>query len=584
MAGEETPREGSIKGNVEFTKEREPVPQSDLGGPNEVFERAVRISGEFGERLLNPRLAVNLQRTDLKPTDDQALWIAIRNRADSIGFRRYREYIDYVLCGDDHRLPSPASPASPAFRPIENMLRSGRNLNAPLGVDAYNRLRMATQAFLLLECGVAIKDRDPDLNLPDPNGPAQEHLYNAAEEAARLDRNLDLKQAQDLLTTYLGAGILPYIKLIVGALGAIHRPGHPGSDPDRSAPYCTKAGYLYRFLDPCLLELIWSYWHEEGMLVQTVSAIALRFQNQRSGGSRDPLAHLEIDPLRPLSNLIWGYIQDEYNRLTVVRRAYEYDHHYGLNLVGRAVPQFRPADSRSRFLEAFHDLILRTARFYQEDADTTVISNAFPLLNGLREVHLILAEGAHNQFGDLPWTARYEMMIQQYILARPEMREFLGGRIMVPYQEEWMGRVDTMKTIQGWTDVSVSHFHFLAIYGEQILLSIRYGNWVNVQNQNSPKNWARYWRPEIEGYLHAYRAATGVDLTSAETADATQPSVLLSQRLAGQLRSSRATRVIDVTPRGQTLPAAPAAPLPSAAPLGRLAPPPGGAPNRREYQ
>ena len=57
-----------------------------------------------------------------------------------------------------------------------------------------------------------------------------------------------------------------------------------------------------------------------------------------------------------------------------------------------------------------------------------MIADGFPLLNALKEVHLLLAEGAHNQFGDLPWTARVEMLIQQWLLARPEMREFLQGR------------------------------------------------------------------------------------------------------------------------------------------------------------
>ncbi len=38
------------------------------------------------------------------------------------------------------------------------------------------------------------------------------------------------------------------------------------------------------------------------MLVQTLDAVALRFQNRRLG-DRDPLAQLEIDPLRPLNNL-----------------------------------------------------------------------------------------------------------------------------------------------------------------------------------------------------------------------------------------------------------------------------------------
>ncbi len=41
-----------------------------------------------------------------------------------------------------------------------------------------------------------------------------------------------------------------------------------------------------------------------------------------------------LDALRPLSNLIWGYIQDtEANHLlTTRRRAFEYDHQYGLSL------------------------------------------------------------------------------------------------------------------------------------------------------------------------------------------------------------------------------------------------------------
>ena len=40
--------------------------------------------------------------------------------------------------------------------------------------------------------------------------------------------------------------------------------------------------------------------------------------------------------------------------------------------------------------------------------------------NALKDVHLLLSEGAHNQFGDLPSTARQEMLLQQWILARPD--------------------------------------------------------------------------------------------------------------------------------------------------------------------
>ena len=103
-----------------------------------------------------------------------------------------------------------------------------------------------------------------------------------------------------------------------------------------------------------------------------------------------------------------------------------------------------------------------------------------------------------------------------------------------------MGQVDTMKKLQGWTDTSITHFKNLAVYGEQILLSIRYGDWNEVNDQDNAKTWARYWRPEVQGYIHAYLSATGVDLsddivdTRGAPARYVQPSLLLEQRVAEQ--------------------------------------------------
>lgn len=280
------------------------------------------------------------------------------------------------------------------------------------------------------------------------------------------------------------------------------------------------------------------------MLVQTMNAISMRFQNKRSRPG-DPLANLALDPLRPLNNLFWGYIQDENNRLSIKRRAYEYDHQYGFSLVGKAVNDLNPIDSRTKFIEAFHTLLHYVSLFYREDDDVTIVADAFKLLNALREVHLILSEGAHNQYGDLPWTARKEMLMMQWMLARPEMKEFLRGRYMTPYQETWMGAVDDMKRLQGWSDVTVTHYHELAIFGEQILLSIRFGDWIVINKQDHAKEWAREWRPEIQRYIHAYKAVSGVDL-SVEISDVklardrfVQPSLLMSRRLnkgAGQKR------------------------------------------------
>jgi hypothetical protein len=458
--------------------------------------------------MVGGKLGVALERSAVHHTLDQALWVAIRNRTRAISFGPYRDFIDHVLRAEDRDISGVA-----AFdRRLQDL---GANLH---GVGAYQLLKTATEVFLLLECGVRLSQ-----------GRYEHHrLFNRDEESNRLDEFVTLDFVSSKLREYLGSPPqLPYITRVVEA-----------SFPEFSrGGVCCDRVLTCQINEPCLLELIWSYWHEEGMLAQTMNAVNRRFQNVRSPGDRDPLAHFELDPLRRVGNLLWGQIQDELNLLSVKRRAYEYSHHYGLSLYGRATGAMRPADNRSKFLEAFHNLLHLTSVFYKEDNDTTVIADGFPLLNALKEVHLILAQGAHNQFGDLPWTARAEMMTQQYILARPEIREFLQSRHMVPYKEPWMPQVDTMKTLQGWSDVTITHFRDLGTYGEQILLSVRYGDWIDVSDEDSAKNWARYWRPEVQGYLHAYRAVTGVDLTNPDTVDATVPAIHLQKRLAVQQRS-----------------------------------------------
>jgi hypothetical protein len=200
------------------------------------------------------------------------------------------------------------------------------------------------------------------------------------------------------------------------------------------------------------------------------------------------------------------------------------------------VPRLQASETRSQFLPAFHNLLYRAAVFYRQDDDTTKIADGFEVLNALREVHMQLAYGAHNQFGDLPATSRSEMLIQMWLLARPEMRDFLSSNTMVPYSEPWMDRVDAVRLQMDWGNLSVTYFHDLAVYGEDLVLSARYGDWSNVNDATQAANWARYWRPEVQRYIHSYRAVTGVDL-SADTVESQrardrylQPSVYLRQR------------------------------------------------------
>lgn len=474
-------------------------------------------------------LDVTLHGTPTESKDVQGFWEYLRQSSEAITFTRYNQFIEDVLCGGYGNTPTLAG-AIGRFQDATKQ-RLG-------GVDTYELLRVATEAFLLLKCGTITLDPQTGAisNNPFGTAPLESSRFGGKTFSAE-----DLKKK---LADYLGKKdvVIPYIDRIVSGLDIATSHGDTGDDVLQNGNPVFCEDIDAKVLQPCFIELIWSYWHEEAALVQTINAISLRFQNKRGPGDSDPLANLETHPLRPLSNLLWGYVQDEDHRLTVARRAYEYEHQYGLSLVGKAVPKHAPADRRSQFLVAFHTLLHQAAIFYDRSANLTVRADAFPLLNALREVHLVLAEGAHNQFRELPWTARVEMLIQQWLLSRREVREFVGGRPAVPYAEEWMRTVDAMRRLMGWGDTSISNFHDLALTGEKIVLSVRFADWSDIAvTESDAAGWAVFWRPEIQRYIHAYQAVTGVDLSAATQVasrqiDATLPSVLLQQRMARQRR------------------------------------------------
>lgn len=497
--------------------------------------------------------SVRMNRNDKSPTEvvlveagrnktqDQFLWIYIRNGV--LDFKRYKKFIDMVL-SDPNSLPED---------------RDAFSKKLPYSqVEAYSILKFATDFYM---------DKFYNFKFNEETDFDNTIIRKSSSEKFALEdeknrTKIPYKELRDTIygdnnsnnaKSYWvnGKNYLPYFTSILDRLEPFKL-----SNMDTSWGNDTINSDLIHNIN--LLELIWSYWHEEGGLVQTMNAISLRFQNVRTGRN-DPLAGLNIDPLRPINNLVWGYIEDERNRLSMARRNLEYQYEYGISLIGPAVPVVQVAESRSQFLPAFHNLLKTAIDFYQQANYTTVIPDGFPVLNSLREVHMLLAEGAHNQFGSLPWTARSEMLMQQWLLARPEMREFLGGRIMIPYQEPWMDKVDTMKTIQSWNPTNISHFHDLGAFGEQLLLSIRYGDWNNsTKTRDEAANWAYYWREEIQRYVHAYKAATGVDLGN-DVTDAriampqnveryTQPSVLIGRRV-NSLPNNRPSQLNRLTQR-----------------------------------
>jgi len=425
-----------------------------------------------------PTQTVALVAGDPPQSEDEVLWSFIRELTQQLRFEEFHEFVQPRLTG----------------------------LSGPewFGTDAYRKLFRAAETFVEAAA-------DPLRAIERKR--LLKHEISEGTVTGGLARSYVSSERDDLAQ--------PFLRFATGApvrndpAAAARVAGTPAQFPLPNVPF---------------VELIWNYWHEEGGLVQTMNHILARFQNRRIGPRYDALARFDLNPLLPLRNLLWGFTEDEQSRLTVRRRAAEYMVQYGLPLVGRAVPPpHTMVDRRTQFLEGFHALLHAAHEFFKERDDKTVDADAFPLLSSLREVHLVLAHGAHNQFADLPLVARAEMLTMQWILAQPEMREFLGGPTMVPYEEDWMDRVDTMKSIQGWPEASITHFFELAVHGEQILLSIRHGRWnESSRTREDAANWALTWRNEIQRYIHAYRTVTGVDL--ATTIDATMPSVLLARR------------------------------------------------------
>ncbi|MGR0481512.1 MAG: hypothetical protein ACTFAL_08965 [Candidatus Electronema sp. V4] len=242
---------------------------------------------------------VALQRTLSDPTPDQALWAAIRSSTDAVRFERYQQFIEIVFNGDNY-----SNILKKAAKSDNGQGFSGDiALPSPIGLNlaklniygpySYTVLKVATQAFLTLQSGLWPIDGDLPIWAKSVSDFLSKDRKIDQEEEKQRSFSVESSTFKDKLSLYMAdTCVLPYLDRIAGALLAIG-PKDKFKDYEKLPYY----NYIlqYRATNPSLIELIWSYWHEEGMLAQTMNAIALRFQNQRSRPN-DPLAELEIDP------------------------------------------------------------------------------------------------------------------------------------------------------------------------------------------------------------------------------------------------------------------------------------------------
>jgi hypothetical protein len=114
-------------------------------------------------RLIETQSQVTLQRTFAGPTDDRALWPAIRNRTAAIGFDRYKKFIDCVFC-EGNKQDAFNNATKMALSHVNPCLDDPTTQNqlSIFGPYAYSVLKLATQVFLTLESGVVIRDNTPE--------------------------------------------------------------------------------------------------------------------------------------------------------------------------------------------------------------------------------------------------------------------------------------------------------------------------------------------------------------------------------------------------------------------------------------
>src|SRR5712692_1618523 len=118
------------------------APPHTISGDSEIAVKARPIlSGDV--------VNVAMRRAAEEATSDAALWVVIRNSTNALGFENYVTAIDTVMCGRDLAPDCDSS----CWKPPQ--LNQRRALPFP-DMDGYRVLKIATECFLMMNCGVFI--------------------------------------------------------------------------------------------------------------------------------------------------------------------------------------------------------------------------------------------------------------------------------------------------------------------------------------------------------------------------------------------------------------------------------------------
>jgi hypothetical protein len=113
---------------------------------DEVADSFATLSATIADKL-SGTINARLQPSAGQITHDLALWVIIRKGTEDLAFDNYQNFMDEIFCGT----PQTSLTASPKMSKKLSDLNRRRGLPF-MGVDAYHSLKVATEAFVMVNC------------------------------------------------------------------------------------------------------------------------------------------------------------------------------------------------------------------------------------------------------------------------------------------------------------------------------------------------------------------------------------------------------------------------------------------------
>ena len=113
-------------------------------------------------------LGVSLQRTATAFTVDVSHWQAILNSTDALSFTQYDRFMELVICGDRDTTGLAPFEINRFGKKVTEAARLVKNRALPfVDTDAYRYVKVATEAFVMVNCGIMSQMR-PFVDAPTP--------------------------------------------------------------------------------------------------------------------------------------------------------------------------------------------------------------------------------------------------------------------------------------------------------------------------------------------------------------------------------------------------------------------------------